>query len=121
MQVQRLSTGSGSVIMSVRQRGRIERGLGPASAGSFHGEFPYVVQMPTRSRVDLAGFALISGWIDPRPSTAPTAELVVEWWKGLAERRPIRLSISRTSSRMCFNCMPQQVFRLIFRQDTVLN
>src|SRR5262249_42717698 len=39
---------------------------GPASAGSFHGEFPDVVQIPTRRRVDLAGFALISGWIDPR-------------------------------------------------------
>jgi hypothetical protein len=29
--------------MAVRQRGRIERGLGPASAGLFHGEFPDVV------------------------------------------------------------------------------
>jgi hypothetical protein len=53
--------------MSVRQRGRIERGLGPASAGSFHGEFPDVGDASTLRRVGSVGFALISGRIDPRP------------------------------------------------------
>ena len=51
-----VATSLGSVIMAVRQRGRIERGLDPASARSFHGEFPDVVLVPTSRRVDLAEY-----------------------------------------------------------------